>query len=111
LISTVGPIASAAHARPWYALWLPLPMLALAGVGLVTGRRSRAWSALALFVVGGAILLMPACAANNTIAPTNTNGQLTPKNTYTFTIMGIDSNGVSSSNTGTSAPTVTLTVD
>ncbi|MGO9083922.1 MAG: hypothetical protein ACLQBK_01745 [Candidatus Sulfotelmatobacter sp.] len=110
-IGTVGPIASAAHARPWYALWLPLPMLALAGLGLVSGRRSRAWSALALFVVGGAILLMPACAPNNTISPTNTNGQITPKNTYTFTIMGIDSNGVSSSNTGTSAPTVTLTVD
>jgi len=112
-ISTVGPIprAAVAYAQPWYALWLPLPMLALAGVGLVSGRRSRVWSALALFVVGGAILLMPACATNNTISPTNTNGQITPKNTYTFTIMGIDSNGVSSSNTGTSAPTVTLTVD
>lgn len=112
-ISTVGPIprAAVAYAQPWYALWLPLPMLALAGVGRVSGRRSRVWSALALFVVGGAILLMPACATNNTISPTNTNGQITPKNTYTFTIMGIDSNGVSSSNTGTSAPAVTLTVD
>jgi len=112
-ISTVGPIprASVAYARPWYAFWLPFPMLALAGVGLVIGKRSRAWAALALFVVGGAILLMPACATNNTISPTNTNGQITPKNTYTFTIMGVDSNGVASSNTGTSAPTVTLTVD
>jgi hypothetical protein len=37
---------------------------------------------------------------------------VTPANTYTFTIVGIDSNGVISSNTGTntSAPTVTLTV-
>ena len=110
-ISTVGPVTSAAGARPWYALWLPLPMLALAGVGLVSGKRSRAWSALALFVVGGAILLMPACSSTRTISPTNPNGQITPKNTYTFTLMGIDSNGVSSSNTGTSAPTVTLTVD
>ena len=35
-----------------------------------------------------------------------------PANTYTFTIVGIDSNGVISSNTGTntSAPTVSLTV-
>jgi hypothetical protein len=113
LISTVGPLprAAVAYARPWYALWLPLPMLALAGVGLVRGKRSRAWGALALFVVGGAILLMPACATNNTTSPTNPNGQITPKNTYTFTLMGVDSNGVSSSNTGASAPTVTLTVN
>jgi len=113
LISTVGPLprAAVAYARPWYALWLPLPMLALAGVGLVRGKRSRAWGALALFVVGGAILLMPSCSTHNTISPTNPNGQITPKNTYTFTLMGVDSNGVSSSNTGTSAPTVTLIVD
>jgi len=110
-IGTVGPITSAAYARPWYAVWLPLPMVALVGVGLVSGKRSRAWSALALFIVGGAFLLMPSCATNRTISPTNTNGQITPNNAYTFTLMGVDSNGVSSSNTGTSAPTVTLTVD
>jgi hypothetical protein len=87
-------------------------MLVLAGVGAVRGKQARrAWCLLALFVVAGAFLLMPACGNTTTTTPTNPNGQVTPNNSYTFTVMGVDANGVSSSNTGTSAPTVTLTVD
>ena len=115
-INTTGPTTPAAviRARPWYALWLPLPMLTLAGVGVAGGKRwRRAWSLIALFVLAGGILLMPACGNTaSTTTPTPTN-LVTPNNTYTFTLMGVDSNGVASSNTGTtsSAPTVTLTVD
>jgi len=113
-ISTTGPLprAAVARARPWYALWLPLPLLALLGASVASGTRSRrAWCGLALFVAAGVILLMPACGNNNNFNTNNNTGLLTPKNTYTFTLMGVDSNGVSSSNTGTSAPTVTLTVN
>jgi hypothetical protein len=113
-INTTGPLPRAvvASARPWYALWLPLPVMALAGVGAVRGKRARrAWCVLALLVLAGATLLMPACGNTTTTTTTNPNGLITPKNTYTFTLMGVDADGVVSSNTGTSAPTVTLIVN
>jgi len=124
-ISTFGPVTSGALARPgvvplnprsFAALWLPLPLLALAGVGAAAGgRRSRkAWGVLALFVLGGTLLLLPGCGSNTSTTSTTPNG-VTPKNTYTFTLVGVDSTGNVSSNTGTgtttSAPTVILTVD
>jgi hypothetical protein len=118
-VSTAGPIVTNASAHPstlprtFYALWMPLPMLALVGLGAaVGGKRSRkAWSLLALFVMTGALFLTPACGntANTTTSP---NG-VTPNNTYTLTVVGVDANGVVSSNatsSNTSNPTVTLTV-
>jgi hypothetical protein len=114
-INTYGPIITGAIAprRSFYALWLPLPMLALVGLGAaVGGKRSRkAWALLALFVMSGALFLMPACG--NTTTTTTTPNGVTPNNTYTFTVVGVDADGVISSNTTstTSAnPTVTLTV-
>jgi hypothetical protein len=112
-INTVGPPTkgAAVSGRVFYALWLPLPMLALLGLGAARGgRRSRkALSLLALFVLAGSLLLMPACGSNSSTTTTTTNG-VTPNNTYTFTLSGVDANGVASSNT-TTAPTVGLTVD
>jgi hypothetical protein len=113
-ISTFGPVTTGAVARPrsFYALWMPVPMLALVGLGAaVGGKRSRkAWGLLALFVISGALFLMPACG-NTTTSTTTPNG-VTPNNSYTFTLVGVDSNGVASSNTGSTstAPTVSLTV-
>jgi hypothetical protein len=114
-ISTFGPVITGASARtqPFYALWLPLPLLGLAGVGAACGgKRSRkACGLLAMFVVSASLLLAPACSSTNTATTTTPNGT-TPANTYTFTIVGVDSNGVISSNTGTntSGPSVSLTV-
>jgi len=108
-ISTTGPVTTlAVRSRQWYALWLPLPLLAL---GAVRGKRSRrALCLLAVLMMAGAFLLMPACANNKTTTTTATG--VTPNNTYTFTLMGVDANGVPSSNTGTtSSPTVSLQVD
>ena len=114
-ISTFGPVTTgaAAHPRGFPALWLPVPMLALVGVGAaVGGKRSRkAWGLLALFVMSGALCLTPACG-NSTPSTTTPNG-VTPNNSYTFTVTGEDANGVVSSNTSsttTSGPTVSLTV-
>jgi hypothetical protein len=113
-ISTTGPITRRIAPRTTvYALWLPLPLLAISGLGAAFGgkRSRRAWSLLALFVLGGSILLLPACANNNVTNTTNITG-ITPSNTYTFTIGGIDANGNVSSNSGAgAAPTVTLTVN
>ena len=113
-INTTGPLPTAvvAFARPWYALWLPLPVIVLAGVGVVKGKRARrAWCVLALFVVAGATLLAPACGNTTTTTPSNLNGLITPKNTYTFTLTGVDADGVVSSNTSSAAATVTLIVN
>ena len=113
-INTFGPVTTGAVARPRgvYALWMPVPMLALVGLGAaVGGKRSRkAWGLLALFVISGALFLMPACG--NTTPSTTTPNGVTPNNSYTFTLQGVDSNGVASSNTGSTsaAPTVSLTV-
>jgi len=115
LITTVGPITrnAAPLGRTVFALWLPLPMLALTGIGAaIGGRRSRkALGFFALFVLVAALLLVPACS-RNTVAVTDVS-EVTPNNTYTFTLIGVDANGVTSSNTGstTAAPTVTLTVN
>ena len=65
---------------------------------------------LSLVVLCAVFVLTPACGSNPT-STTTPNG-VTPANTYTFTIIGVDSNGVVSSNTtsSTTAPTVSLTV-
>ena len=115
-ITTVGPVAGRPSARGLniYALWLGLPMLALTGLGsTLGGKRARsAWGLLALFILGGCLLLTPACGNNSTTSSVNPDG-ITPKNSYSFTLIGVDANGVTSSNTGstTAAPTVNLTVN
>lgn len=114
-ISTYGPITTTnavAHRGTFWALWLPLPMLALTGLGAaVGGKQSRkAWGLLALFIASGAIFLMPGCG--NIAVTTITPNGVTPANTYSFTVQGVDADGVVSSNTSTTGanPTVTLTV-
>ena len=97
--------------RHFYALWIGLPMLSLVGMGAGFGKRSKkAWLVCGLVVVAAGFLLTPSCTNTNNIVCTP-NG-VTPANSYTFTIVGVDSKGVASSNTvsGSSSPTVTLTV-
>jgi len=89
-------------------------MLAMVGLGAaVGGKRSRkAWGLLALVVISGAFLLMPACGNSGTTTITTPNG-VTPNNAYTFTVTGVDADGNIASNTDSttsSNPTVTLTV-
>jgi len=115
-IITFGPIpiTTVAHSRSFYALWLPLPLLLFTGFrAAVGGKRSRkAWGVLSLFILGGALLLVPACSSSNNTNNPNNSGN-TPNDTYTFTLMGVDQSGNTSTNTGTAnqAPTVTITVD
>ncbi|HKV81725.1 MAG TPA: hypothetical protein VJP02_26495 [Candidatus Sulfotelmatobacter sp.] len=111
-ISTFGPITTGARSRNLMGFWFSLPLIGLVGFGAAaSGKRLRgAWGMLAVIVLGGAFILIPGCA-NNRTSTTTPNG-VTPANTYSFTIVGVDSNGVVSSNTttSTSGPTVTLTV-
>jgi hypothetical protein len=119
-ISTFGPVITGAAAHPpdahstiFYGLWMPMPMLAVLGLGVAAGgsRSRRVYGMLALFVICGALLLTPACG--NSTASTSTPNGITPNGTYSFTLRGVDSNGVISSNTTatTAAPTVSLTVN
>jgi hypothetical protein len=120
-ITTSGPTTTGAAAQKkntFYGVWLPLPMLALIGLGAAAGgkRARKAWGLLALFVIGGAFILVPACGTNTGTTTTTRDG-VTPNNSYTFTVMGVDANGTTSSNTAgpggktAGAPTVTLTVN
>ena len=67
-----------------------------------------------MFVVSGSLLLLGSCAKANSSLPTANPNGVTPANTYTFTLVGVDTNGVGSSNTGgvsgSVSPSVTLTV-
>jgi len=113
-INTFGPVTTGADVRPknFYALWLSLPMLGLVGLGAARGRqKSTTWGVLGLLVLAASFLMVPACG-NSTGTSTTTPNGITPANSYTFTIVGVDSNGVVSSNTGTNntGPTVSLTV-
>lgn len=113
-ISVPGPqnISATSHPRMFYALWLPLPMLVMAGMGPVGGKRARkVWGLLALFVIAACLFLLPACS--NTVPHTEALQGVTPNNTYSFTVIGVDADGNVSSNTSSSNsanPTVTLTV-
>ena len=116
-IKTYGPITTgaASHSRTFYAFWLGIPILGFVGLGAAVGRKNsrRIWGILALFVVTGSLLLFPSCGNNAAQTTTETPNGVTPANTYTFTIIGVDSNGVVSSNTGSTnsaGPAVTLTV-
>jgi hypothetical protein len=115
-ISTFGPVTTGANqkSRTFYGFWISLPMLGLAGFGAAaSGKKSRkAWALLVIVMVSGTLLLVPACGNNNSTSTTTPNG-VTPANSYTFTIVGVDSLGVVSSNTSSttsSGPTVGLTV-
>ncbi len=107
-ISTTGPATPArlSTRQSFYALWLIVPGLVLAGVGATGVRRKNALGAILLMAVASALLLIPAC---NAARSTGSNGSVTPSDTYTFTLTGADQNGAAPSNT--TATTVTLTVN
>jgi hypothetical protein len=114
-IKTAGTtvIGAAPHPRSFYALWLSIPGLGLVGVGTAVGgkRSAKALAVLSILLVCGCLLLLPACVNQLSNGTVGTPNGITPANTYTFTIVGVDSDGVVSSNTGTSTgPTMTLTV-
>ncbi len=115
-INTIGTTTAGAAVRPIgvYALWMPFPLLAVLAVGISTKKnRARGIACtLMLFTIAAALLLMPACGSSSSTSTTTSSTGVTPNNTYSFTVTGVDANGVSSSNTTTtSVPTVSLTVN
>jgi hypothetical protein len=98
--------------KEFYALWLPLPMLAFVGIGAASSKRLRkVWALIGLFILAGLLILMPGCGNTPTGNTAPITAIVTPKNTYTFTLTGVDATGLISTNGGKGAATVTLTVD
>jgi hypothetical protein len=103
--------ASAALELPrnfFYALWLPIPGLALIGVGFRsrTSRRKPllGWLLLGLLLTG--LIAVPGC-----VSYTHLGNVGTPPGQYTVSITGVDSNGLSqASNPAGTTNTVTVTV-
>jgi len=111
LTFTSAKAATAALQPPrnfFYALWLPIPGLALIGAGLRsrTSRRKRrlGWLLLGLLLTG--LIAAPGC-----VSYTHLGNVGTPPGQYTVSITGVDSNGLSqASNPSGTTNTVTVTV-
>ena len=93
----------------FYALWLPLPGLALVGFGLGsrTSRRKRLFGLFLLGLLLAGLAVTPGC-----VTYTHLGNVGTPPGQYTISVTGIDTNNLSqaSNATGTTnAVTVTVT--
>jgi hypothetical protein len=107
-ITTFGTAVTTQVSKPrmFYVLWLALPGLALIGVGATGARRRKFMGLLLLLAVASGLLLVPACNTTTTNGP---NNEVTPNNTYTFTLSGVDENGAGPSNSTTTITTSTGT--
>src|SRR5271170_1864360 len=94
--------------RVFYAFWLAVPGLALAGARQPRSSRKKLLAVFFLMLVAGSLLFLPACGGN--VGTTALNGQITPNNTYVFTLTGADTNGVAPSNATVDQATATLQV-
>jgi len=100
------------RATMFSALWLPVPGLALIGLGFGSkrARRKKLLGITLLWIVLASLIVLPACGGGGSSGGGGGGGgnSGTPAGTYTLTISGADANGVAQ--TG-AAPTVTVTVN
>jgi hypothetical protein len=94
--------------RPFYALWLGVPALMLIGLGASGGRGRRVLGIFILVAIAGGLLLVPACGSSSRNTAVN---QITPTNTYTFTLGGADAHGVGPSSTPAATVSLQVTAD
>jgi hypothetical protein len=103
--TTTGPSAAMIRrSNMFYALWLPVPGLALIGMGFGSrsSRRKNLMGLLLLWTILASLIVLPACGSSSGGGGGGGGNGGTPAGTYTVTISGTDANGVTQSNT---APT------
>jgi hypothetical protein len=99
-----------------YAFWLPVPGMALIGLGFSSkGKRKNKKKMLGLVLLGVmlvSLIVLPGCGTNSNGGGGGGGGVTlsggTPAGDYTVTITGTDANGVVQAD---AAPTVTVTVN
>ncbi len=89
-----------------YALWLGIPSLAFVGLGACGKRNRKLLGIFLLVTIAGGLFLLPSCGSNNSNSAAN---QITPNNTYTFTLTGSDLKGLGPSSTSEAMVTLTVT--
>jgi len=90
----------------FYALWLPVPGLALVGISLGSSRRKRLLGFLLLGLLVAGVIATPAC-----VSYTHLGNVGTPPGQYTIAVTGMDTNNLSqASNPAGTTNTVTVTV-
>jgi uncharacterized repeat protein (TIGR01451 family) len=91
ITTTARPVTTAssgAWTRPFYAIWLAIPGMALLGYGAGSGRRRRRIAGILLLCALGLVtLLQPGCSKRSTT--TTTGG--TPAGTYTIVLTATSS--------------------
>ncbi len=109
-ITTFGPSTSSKlwNLRMFYAFWLAVPGLALVGACGTLSHRKNLLALFFLVTIAGSLLLLSACPGPPGV--TALNGQITPNNTYTFTLTGADANGAAPSNVPPNADVATVTL-
>jgi uncharacterized membrane protein len=97
-VTTTAPTTAAsgpALLRRWapvYALWLPIPGMAMIGLALGGARRRRCFVMLGLLTLLAALSMLAACGGgNNNNTGTTTPG--TPAGAYTVTVTGTSGSG------------------
>jgi hypothetical protein len=107
-ITTTGPAPTTrlGSRRIFYAFWLALPGLGLVALRTSGTYRKSALGAFLLTLLVGSVLLMPACGSSS-----KSIGNVTPNQTYVFTLTAADENGAAPSNTTTNEATVSITVN
>jgi Pro-kumamolisin, activation domain len=106
----IGPSgATIRRSSMFYALWLPVPGLALIGFGFGSrsSRRKNLMGLLLLWTVLASLIVLPACGSSSGGGGGGGNGG-TPAGAYMVTISGADANGVTQSNTAPTTVGVTV---
>ena len=109
--TAIGPSGAMIRSRMFYALWLPVPGLALIGLGFgsKSSRRKNLMGLLLLWTALASFIILPGCGSSGNSGAGGGGGNGgTPAGSYTVTISGTDANGVTQSNTAPATVSVAV---